>query len=262
MSEEKMPVLFVSHESPLMWDTPSLARTFLQNLGKSLPRPKAILVISAHWQEANFHLSGASTPKTIHDFGGFPEEYYSIQYPAHGSMKYAELSQNILFQKGIEATIDPNRGLDHAVWLPLGLMYPNAEVPVLSMSIKPSASPKEHYEAGLAIKKLRNQGVLIIGSGTATHNLRPFFSGEKLAIDSPPDQAALNFSDWLKKSINKRDQILQYKLLAPRASLCHPTADHFMPLIVAMGAGDGNEANCIHESFNYSHFAMTSFAWA
>jgi len=257
----KLPVLFLSHESPRLWDTPSKARDFLAKLGKDLPRPNATVVVSAHWQEREFTVSSAAKPETIYDFGGFGEHYLKISYPAPGSTVLANRLLDEISSQNIQGKLDPNRGFDHAVWIPVGLMYPKAEIPVVSLSIKKRGSAHEHYELGLALKKLRRDNIMILASGTATHNLRAFFTGEEPKLDDYPDASATEFNQWLKDNIHDPQQILEYRKLAPHAATCHPSPDHFMPLIVALGAGSSESVKCIHESFNYSHFAMTSFSW-
>ena len=261
MEEKKLPSLFVSHESPMMWDTPSPAQAFLKNLAARLPKCKAVLVVSAHWQAPEFRVSAVSKPKMIYDFGGFGEHYYEVKYPASGSPPVAQQVRELLAQQGIASAVDQNRGLDHAVWIPIGLMFPKANIPVVSLSIKFKGSPEEHFAAGQALKELRRQGVLIVGSGTATHNRRALFSGGIPAVNAEPDAGAQEFSQWLIDHANDRNAIIDYKKSAPSANHHHPTPDHFMPFIVAMGAGDGDPAECLHQSFNYSHFAMTSFSW-
>lgn len=255
------PTLFLSHESPYLWDTPSPARDFLLQLGRELPQPRAILVVSAHWENDRFTVSAANSPKTLHDFGGFPDRYREIHYPAPGAPELAVRTHELLTQQGVDTTIDPNRGLDHAVWLPIGLIYPRAEIPVLSMSVKFRGTTEEHFLAGKALSSLRKEQVLIVGSGTATHDLSGFFGGRRPGIEGPPDQKALEFNQWLINHSHSPDEVMNYRRMAPHAATCHPTAEHFLPFIVAMGAGNSDPVSVLHESFNYSHFAMTQFAW-
>ena len=257
----RQPVLFLSHESPTMWDTPSPARQFIQSLGIRLPTPQAVLVVSAHWQERQFKLASSSAPATIHDFGGFPDHYYDIRYPAPGHPEVAAEAHKLLMNQGISTELDADRGMDHAVWLPVGLMYPKADIPIVSLSIKLRGREVDHLKVGEALAPLRDQGVLMIGSGTATHNLGAFFSGTPPQLDGEPDEKAVEFSRWLIDKANDPQEILGYRKRAPHAATCHPTPDHFLPFIVAMGAGKGDEATCIHDSFSYSHFAMTCMAW-
>lgn len=257
----RLPTLFLSHESPLMWDTPSPARSFLQNFAQSLVTPKAIVVISAHWQEKEFSVSTAEEPETIHDFSGFARHYFDVSYPCPGAPELGERILELWGNHGINGRADEARGLDHAVWLPVGLMYPQADIPVVSVSQKLKGSAEEHYKMGEALKSLRDEGILVIGSGTATHNLGGFFGSRPPAIDDPADERVVAFSEWLKENIDDPISIVNYRKLAPFSAFCHPTADHFLPLIAALGAGTGSKADCIHHSFNYSYFAMTSFLW-
>ena len=257
----RFPVLFLSHESPLLMDTPSSAHDFLKGLGGALPRPRAVLLISAHWQEKVFTVSSHPNPDTIHDFSGFPSHYHKVQYLAKGSPDLAQKVCSLLTEQGIEIKEDPGRGLDHSGWVPLSLLYPEADIPVVSLSLKVSKRPEDHYQMGYALRSLRDKGILIIGSGTATHNLKGFFSEEPPKLTDPADDRALKFNEWLKERIHDDHDILQYRQKAPFASHCHPSADHFLPLIVAMGAGVGESPRVIHSSFHYRHFAMTSFQW-
>ena len=259
-----LPVLFLSHESPFLWDTSSRARDFLLSLGKRLPEPRAILVVSAHWMTDTPTISSCPLPETIYDFSGFPEHYNQIRYPAAGSPEYAKRIKVLLETHDIKANLDEHRGFDHAVWVPIGLMYPQAILPVISLSIQPRTTTKEHFRLGQALKRLREEGILIVGSGTATHNLKAFFSGEPPKLQGKPDAKALAFSEWLIHAVEHKlhEEVLKFKKFAPHASHCHPTKDHFLPLVVAMGAGEDSEAKCIHQSFNYEHFAMTSFRWS
>jgi 4,5-DOPA dioxygenase extradiol len=256
-----MPVLFLSHESPMMWDTESPARTFLTALAPHLPQPKAILVISAHWITSAPRVSGATQPATIHDFGGFPEHYYKVVYPAAGAPDVAARAAALLQAAGFESTVDPERGMDHAVWLPVGLAWPSANVPVVSLSVQPRKNAAHHFKIGQALAPLREEGVLIVGSGTTTHNLRAFFSDRPPGLNDPPSESARGFTEWLKVHISNGETLLRYREEAPFASTVHPTTEHFMPLMVAAGAGSGSAVRLLHESYSYSHFAMCSFAW-
>ncbi|SMF00852.1 DODA-type extradiol aromatic ring-opening family dioxygenase [Pseudobacteriovorax antillogorgiicola] len=258
-----MPTLFLSHESPLLWDTPSPAREFLCNLASDLERkPKGLIVVSAHWQEPQFSVSSAESPATIHDFGGFPPQYYDVQYQSSGSKDGALELIGVLKSQGLDIREDPTRGMDHGVWIPIGLMYPQGELPVISLSIKLRGSAKEHYQLGQALKPLRELGYLVVGSGTATHNLGAFFGpGGVPQLHAAPDPRVQAFSDWLRGNINDHEVILNYKKAAPYGYFNHPSPDHFLPLIVAMGAGSGDLARCIHHSYHYGFFAMTSFRW-
>ena len=260
-----MPVLFLSHESPMLWDTPSAARDFLTHLAKdqtlNFPTPKAVLLVSAHWNTAEVAVSSAATPSIIYDFGGFPEHYYTIKYPAPGAPDIAQQVVELGRKLGIAVNVDEKRGLDHAAWIPLGLVFPEANIPIVTLSVQPRASTAHHFNVGKMLASLRDQGVLIIGSGTATHNLGAFFGGTPPLINAPSEAYAKEFIAWIRSNIDQPERIINYRKEAPNAAKTHPTPEHFLPLIVALGAGHPDNVTCIHETYNYGHFAMASFLW-
>lgn len=257
----RMPTLFISHESPYLWDTSSPARNFLSSLSASLPRPKAILLVSAHWNTSQPTVSAAEAPETLYDFGGFPDRYSQIKYPATGSKELAARISSLANAAQISVATDDQRGLDHAAWIPLGIIFPRADIPVVSLSVQPRLPVSHHIQIGKMLRPLREEGILIIGSGTATHNLRAFFQDTPPALSAQPAEYAGEFADWLKKHIDSHEAIANYKKIAPFAAQCHPTNEHFLPLAVALGAGAEDKATCIHDSFNFSHFSMLSFRW-
>src|SRR5574337_1119643 len=222
-----LPTLFVSHGSPMLAvDESQPAHTFLKGLGASLPRPEAILVISAHWETAAPRITGAVHLDTIHDFYGFPEPLYELRYPAPGN--YA-LAKDLARQLGPPAGVDLIRGFDHGAWVPLLLMYPQHDIPVLQLSLQTPLGPAHHLKIGEALKRLRERGTLILGSGGATHNLREYFHGGN---DRQPYE---EFTEWLRDALTRgdRDALLNYRQRAPQAERCHPTEEHFLPLFVA-----------------------------
>jgi len=243
MSQQKFPSLFVSHGSPMLaLDAANPAHAFLKNLGSALPRPKAILVVSAHWDTAAPRITGAEHLDTIHDFYGFPAPLYELRYPAPGSHDLAKEVAHLLEPA---AGVDLARGLDHGAWVPLLLMYPQHDIPVLQLSLQTSLGPAHHLKIGEALAPLREQGVLIIGSGGATHNLREYFHP---AGDQQPYE---DFAAWLHEVLTRRDRdaLLDYRRRAPQAAHNHPTEEHFLPLFVALGAG-GAQAKRLHHSFD------------
>ncbi len=243
MSQQKFPSLFVSHGSPMLAvDATQLAHGFLRNLGDTLPRPESILVISAHWETSAPRVTGAVHLDTIHDFYGFPAPLYELRYPAPGSHDLAKKVAHLL---GPTAGVDLVRGLDHGAWVPLLLMYPQHDIPVLQLSLQTSLGPAYHLKIGEALNPLREQGVLIIGSGGATHNLREYFHP---AGDQQPYE---DFAVWLHEVLTHRDgeALLDYRRRAPQAARNHPTEEHFLPLFVALGAG-GSQAKRLHHSFD------------
>lgn len=238
-----LPTLFISHGSPMLAvDESQPAHGFLRNLGGTLPRPEAILVISAHWETAAPRVNGAVHLDTIHDFYGFPEPLYELRYPAPGNHA---LAKDVARQLGPPAGVDLVRGLDHGAWVPLLLMYPEHDIPVLQLSLQTPLGPAHHLKIGEALKPLREQGVLILASGGATHNLREYFHASD---DHKPYE---DFADWLHDTLTRgdRDALLDYRGRAPQAVRCHPTEEHFLPLFVALGAG-GSKVRRLHHSFD------------
>jgi 4,5-DOPA dioxygenase extradiol len=240
----------------------SPARRFMQELGQSLPRPKAILVASAHWETAGGPaVSLAPHPATIHDFGGFPRALFEIEYPAPGAPEVAERAAGLLEAAGLAAGRSAQRGLDHGAWVPLSLMYPGAGIPVAQVSILHGASPAEHVRLGQALAPLRSEGVLVIGSGSLTHNLYEF-RGQ--GIDAPVPHWVSDFEAWMKDRLQDSDHaaLLDYRRTAPFAAENHPTDEHLLPLYVAMGAaGADARASLLHSSFEHGVLAMDAYAF-
>jgi 4,5-DOPA dioxygenase extradiol len=237
------------------------ARHFFEQIGPQLPRPSAILVASAHWQAEGPKISAAIAPKTIYDFHGFPAELYAMTYPAPGAPALAEDAAKLLKNAGFPAVIDQSRGLDHGAWAPLKLMFPEADLPVASLSLLPDGGPNVHLAIGEALRPLREQGVLIIGSGSLTHSLRDAFSHK------PGDPVATwvsAFQDWVAEAIaaNNRDNLLDYRRLAPWAERNHPSEEHLLPLFLAMGAGTPNlPGRRLHASVDWGALAMDAYAF-
>lgn len=223
-------------------DESQVAHGFLKNLGGTLPRPEAILVISAHWETTTPRVTGGEHLDTIHDFYGFPEPLYELRYPAPGNHA---LAKDLARQFGPPANVDLVRGLDHGAWVPLLLMYPQHDIPVLQLSLQTPLGPAHHLKIGEALKPLCERGVLIVGSGGATHNLREYFHASD---DHKPYE---DFADWLHNALVRGDHeaLLDYRQRAPQAARCHPTEEHFLPLFVALGAG-GSQVRRLHHSFD------------
>jgi len=242
---------------------PSPAREFLAGLGATLARPDAILMVSAHFDEPVLTLTGSATPPTIHDFGGFPDILYQQQYPAPGAPALACEIAELLDDGGLDVRIDPARGLDHGAWVPLMLLYPAADLPVLQLSIDSRRGPDWHVALGVALAPLRERNVLIIGSGSMTHNLRAFFT-ERPAINARPPEWVTGFADWIDARLIAGDAAAVTDLMAraPDALRNHPTPDHILPLHVAMGAGGKPlHARRLHHSTTYGVLAMDAYAF-
>jgi 4,5-DOPA dioxygenase extradiol len=253
-----MPAIFVSHGSPMLVFEDIPARDFLAQLGQEFGRPRAVLCISAHWETAAPMIGGATAPETIHDFYGFPEALYRLRYPAPGAPDLATRVVDLLGAAGLEASIDPARGLDHGAWNPLMLMFPKADVPVTQLSIQPSLGPDHHLALGRALAPLRQEGVLVMGSGGAVHNLAQF----RVDRMNPADWA-IAFDDWLGERISAGDEarLVNYRRMQAGAAEAHPTDEHLLPLFVALGAGAGAPARELHRSFAHGSLSMAAYAW-
>jgi 4,5-DOPA dioxygenase extradiol len=262
-SSNRLPALFISHGSPMLALVDSPAHHFLQQLGKTLPRPTAIVVVSAHWESLGGPaVSLAERPDTIHDFGGFPRALFEMQYPAPGAPQTGEQAATLLEAAGFTVKRSPSRGLDHGAWVPLSLMYPQADIPTLQVSVLRGAGPAEHERLGRALSSLREQGVLVIGSGSLTHNLYEFRGQD---IDEPAPAWVSEFSAWMADKLQRgeREALLHYRQQAPHAARNHPTDEHLMPLYAAMGAaGAGTKAQRLHASNEYGILAMDAYAFA
>lgn len=256
------PALFVSHGSPDLLLHSSPSRNFLQQLGTQLGKPKAILALSAHWLTHVPTVSTALQANAIHDFWGFPTELYQMNYSTPGAPELAEQTTKLLAHAGFETEINPNRGLDHGVWEPLLLMYPEADIPVTQLSIQPRLGTSYHLQLGRALDRLRQEGVLILTSGTTTHNLRAFGA---YPFDAAPPDWVKQFDDWLETAIvqNDIDALLNYRKQAPYATQNHPSDEHLLPLFVGLGAGgEAVKGIQLHASFTYGVFSMAAYAFS
>ncbi|MDP2372673.1 class III extradiol ring-cleavage dioxygenase [Reyranella sp.] len=252
-----MPTVFVSHGAPTLILGDSPARAFLASLGSQLPRPTAIVAVSAHWDTDVPAVSLARKPDTIHDFYGFPDALYRLRYAAPGA---PELAERVARLTG--AAHDPHRGLDHGAWVPAMLGWPEADIPIFQLSVQPDQNPAHHIALGRKLSALREEGVLVMGSGSATHNLRALVRG---GVDSEPEPWAQEFDDWLAEAVEKGDEaaLADYRAQAPNASDAHPTDEHFLPLHVAYGAaGPGARGRALHRSFTLGNLSMASYAFA
>ena len=255
-----MPALFVSHGSPMLSVSDEPAGRFFDTLGPTLPRPDAILIASAHFETEVPTLGAAPQPETIHDFHGFPEQLYRIRYPVAGAPDLARLAAERIAAAGLPVAIDDRRGIDHGTWVPLRRMYPGADIPVATLSIQPHRDPAHHYAVGQALRGLRDEGVMVVGSGSLTHNLRALnWHGGPDAPVSPWAQA---FIDWVAAAVaeGRTEDLLNYRRLAPEAVKNHPADEHFLPFFVALGAGDG-PGKRLHASVTMGALAMDAYAF-
>jgi 4,5-DOPA dioxygenase extradiol len=230
-----LPTLFLSHGSPMFAIEAGAAPRAWAALGQSLPRPRAILMASAHWETSVPMLTGSPKPETIHDFGGFPEALYQQRYPAPGAPDLAAEAVKLLKDAEIAAGIDGCRGLDHGAWVPLKWMYPEHDIPVVQLSLQPELGTAHHLRLGRALAPLTDAGVLIIGSGHTTHNLRDWMANRRR---EEPLRYVESFAAWLKQQLEAHDAdaVIAYRDRAPEAARAHPTEEHFLPLLVAWGA--------------------------
>ncbi len=278
MNSDRLPSLFVSHGPPdfILEDGP--ARMFLESLGqeltgRELPRPEAILCVSAHWDTGTPQTVALEQPETIHDYYGFPEELYALQYPAPGAPVMAHEAAGLLQASGFEATAVMDWGLDHGAWIPLMLMYPDADIPVAQLSIQPERGMQHHINVGRALAPLRDQGVLIIASGGAVHNLRYFSRTDTTpSLTSPPATSlpdwAQRFDDWLADIVERGDveALGGYRQQQPDAVMAHPRDEHLLPLGVVMGAAVDDETGettgrVLHRSWTGGTLSMAAYAF-
>ncbi len=259
-------VVFLSHGGgpmPLLGDPDHQQMVDqLRALSDRLPRPSAILVVSAHWEEAVPAVTAGQQPELVYDYYGFPQESYEIRYPAPGEPALAQAIGEALRSAGIESKLDERRGFDHGVFVPLKLMYPDADIPVVQLSLAASLDPEEHLRIGEALRSLDTEGLLVIGSGFSFHNMRAFFSR-----DSEADRRNDLFQDWLEETLHGRDLdegMRRERLLnwaeAPEARFCHPREEHLLPLHVCYGL-TGRSAD-FAESATILRKRAELFGWA
>ncbi|MGO1051245.1 dioxygenase family protein [Crossiella sp. CA198] len=226
----RMPALYLSHGAPMLADDPQWTKE-LAGWSANLPRPKAILMVSAHWEEAPLALGATTTVPLVYDFTGFEQRFYQVTYPAPGAPELAEQVTKLLRGPGTPVQHVPDRGLDHGAYVPLVEMYPDADIPVLQVSL-PALDPRRLLEVGRRLAPLREEGVLIVGSGFFTHNLRAMTTGV-------PQSVMTEFDDWGARALatGDLDALLDFEHKAPAARLAHPRTEHFAPLFVTLGAG-------------------------
>ncbi len=256
-----LPTLFLSHGSPMHAIEPGAAGKAWEALGRTLPRPRAVLMVSAHWETSVPMLTGNPQPQTIHDFGGFPAELFAIRYPAPGAPALATQTVALLKNAGVTAGVDGCRGLDHGAWVPLRWMYPGHDVPVVQLSVQPALGTAHHVALGRALAPLADDDVLIVGSGHTTHNLRDWMGNPRR---HEPLRYAQEFSDWLQARLVAHDTaaLVAYREQAPEAARAHPTEEHFLPLHVAWGAaGDSPRVERIVDGFEAGALSLDSYAF-
>lgn len=253
----RLPSLFISHGAPTFAIEPGAAGAQLAALGRELPRPEAVLVVSPHWMTAEPRVATSARPRTIHDFGGFDRTLFEIRYPAYGHPALAARTVEILRAAGWAAIADPKRGLDHGAWVPLLHLYPEADVPVFQVSMPSSLDAASAFEFGRALAPLAAEGVLIVGSGSLTHNLHALRFGKE------QDEASAEFARWVRESVarGKRERVLRALEIGPHARRAHPTPEHYLPLPIAAGAAPTDAAEVLEGGMTYGVLAMDSFVF-
>lgn len=269
---EKQPALFLSHGAPILATEDGPAHRYLKSMGHRMGKPEAIIIMSAHHCAAGprnrVDVVTDALPGTVHDFRGFPDDLYALAYPAPGAPELAVSIIETLRREGFDATDNSDRGYDHGAWVPLMLMYPDADIPVVQLSMNMAEGPEWHYRLGAALAPLRAQGALLIGSGNATHNLSAFFEGG-YGPDTPAPDWVQDFAEWLAERIEAgdRDAVLTALDNGPNGKQNHPTTDHILPLYFAMGAGgmgagDADSVGArLHQSVTYGVLAMDMYGF-
>ena len=256
-SQKRFPVLFIGHGTPMNALFDNNFTKALAQLGRQLERPKAILVISAHWETPGTFVSTNPSPKTIYDFGGFDRALYEIKYEPKGAPELAH--EVVTLVKSTKVQEDVTMGLDHGAWTVLHHIFPQADVPVFQMSLDYTKSPEQHYQIAQEIKALRNKGVLIVGSGNVVHNLRLL---DWSSIDAKPTDWTLEFDELVKTNINSGnfEKLVKYQDLGTIAKLSIPTSDHYLPMLYTLGAADKNEpVKYLYEGYQYGTLSMRCF---
>ena len=236
----RMPVLFVGHGSPMYAIEENEFVHTWRKLGEELPKPKAILCISAHWETNGTFVTAMPKPMTIHDFGGFPKELFAVQYPAPGSPELAYLTKNTIKKTAVE--LDQKWGLDHGAWSVIRNIYPKADIPIIEMSLDYNQSPQFHYDLAKELASLRDKGVLIIGSGNIVHNLR-MVAWDKVNEPEYGFDWAIHANDKIKQHIlnNNHKELINYMLLGREVQMAVPTPEHYLPLLYTLALKGENE---------------------
>ena len=259
-----LPALFLSHGSPTLALDDVPARDFLMALGADLPRPAAIVVASAHWETETPMVNAPAINATIHDFYGFPPAMYQLTYPAPGAPALAARITDLLAAEGLACRIDEARGLDHGAWVPLMHLFPQADIPVVQISVQSQLGAGHHYQLGKALAPLRADNVLIIGSGSFTHNLREL---DRQGGSAEPAWVS-EFAGWMDAALTEGRicDLLSCRARAPHAVRNHPTDEHLLPLFVALGAGSTADAKPtatrIHTSSTFGALRMDAYAFS
>ena len=252
--------LFVPHGAPTFALRPGAAGAALTTVVRTLTQPRAIIIVSAHWDTAVPTVGFAERPETIHDFWGFPDELYTLRYPATGCREAANEVVAAIKAAGLPVIEDAERGLDHGAWVPLRMMFPEADVPVIPLSIQSRGGPQQAYALGQALAPLAAKGFLVIASGNVTHNLRDYQQAAQNNGQTPA--YVRQFTDWLAERLVAHDMpaLLDYRRQAPGAAQAHPSDEHLLPLFVALGAGgESAKAERFHAGIDNYVIAMDAY---
>lgn len=251
--------LFLAHGAPTLALEENAYTRFLEELGRKMGKPDAVVIFTAHWISPVLSVTYRDDAyETIHDFGGFQEELYEMEYPAKGSTETASRLKNIFEQAGIPVKLDSSRGLDHGSWVVLRRMYPAADIPVVQVSVNPALPVKEQYFIGECIRQLREKDILLIGSGGTVHNLFSIEWGRRT-----PVSWAVEFDDWLVEKVLAKDldALFHYDQYAPHARRAVPTPEHFIPLFIAMGSGERETPELLHRSYDFGSLSHICFSF-
>ena len=253
------PVFFISHGAPTFALEPGVLGPQLHALGQQLAGVKAVVVVSPHWQTHALTVQSTAAPETVHDFGGFPVALYALRYAAPGHPAFAAEVGALLEQAGYNVEFDDRRGLDHGAWVPLWHLLPDANIPVFQVSMPHRMDTRGALQLGQALGAMRARGVAVLASGSMTHNLY-----EIEHPDAPAQDYAEAFAHWVRQAVvtNDVDSLVNYRSLAPQAQRAHPTEEHFLPLLVAMGARTDSDAlQVIQGDITHGVLSMESYAW-
>lgn len=255
----KTPALFISHGAPTFAIEPGLLGPLLRTLGTQLPELKAVLVVSPHWQTRGVRVMRTARPETVHDFGGFPSSLYALQYPVDGAPAVADEALRLLQAAGFAVASDDGRGLDHGAWVPLMHLLPEGKVPVFQVSMPFDLTTATAVTLGQALAPLREQGVLIVASGSMTHNLREFRH-----TGGQPEAYVQEFTAWVQTAVRAKgvQPLIDYRAEAPHAARAHPSEEHFLPLLVAMGATtEADDVTVLQGGIDHGVLSMESYVW-
>jgi 4,5-DOPA dioxygenase extradiol len=261
------PSLFLSHGGPNIVTEPSEAREYLRHLPEITGKPEAIVLVSAHFETDGPVVVTDPAPEMIYDFGGFSPELYKMVYPAPGEPELAMRVAHMLDDAGLDVHVTPKRGFDHGAWTSMMLAFPDADIPIVQLSIDPNRDAAYHYALGAALAPLRNEGIMLIGSGHITHNLRAVFGAMRGGMKPDPEMTAKveAFTQWFAEKFERgdREAILNWREQAPYVAENHPTDEHLMPLFFAYGAGgEDARAERLHASRQFGFFAFDSWKFS